>query len=116
VQAVKVNSVRCGLFQFLLREDFPFSFVKSLLDGKPEPDGIAQHSRELDGDIKREALLAAHENAQVLGRDFQPLGKVLLADPQAFDYFFDVVAGLNNSPLKREGFLGTSTDFSFRSF
>jgi hypothetical protein len=23
---------------------------------------------------------------------------------------------LNNSPLKREGFLGTRTDFSFRSF
>gem|GEM_PF-6492886 len=28
----------------------------------------------------------------------------------------DLPSNLNNSPLKREGFLGTSTDFSFRSF
>jgi hypothetical protein len=45
---------------------------------------------------------------------------VLLAfSAQAADQFLadrHQAKGLNNSLLKREGFLGTSTDFSFRSF
>ena len=36
--------------------------------------------------------------------------------PEAFHAVSGLVVYLNNSPLKREGFLGTSTDFSFRSF
>lgn len=52
---------------------------------------------------------------ELLGRDGELHVANLLSRLDGTRYFVhnDV---LNNSPLKREGFLGTSTDFSFRSF